>query len=758
MSNISSLLNDTEKKPGDVFSFIQEDLNQNSQTKLPEALAWYQHNANETSNYTIQKRNQKWAENAKEILKEGYFGMFELEDEDEDGNVVGRSLYRIGLCDVPKCRILSIFNSLAQIFFEGNIGSGIARHSGGKRLESELTVRVNLQQERFQLITAQAENDDGRIEIDPSQNDPEEAASKYQITAIDGLPDIRAYLTPEQYRQITQEMNHPLIVQGKAGSGKTTVGLYRLAYLTYSNPDSTKPSIDPEHILVVMYNAALKAYVQSSLEKIGLDKAQLFTFHEWTYKTIKEAYRGTIKALTTANLIHGHANAQRIKDRPEIIQLIDDFVQKQMNSVPDFLTNLWKRDGLSNQYIKTWIEYYHSTSNLPFLRRLKKMRKAVIAQRNETEGQLQSTTSRINKNRQQQAIDALTCVLKRIDYLYEHMRNYKRDIRKMFCDNPDLLKQNFPDESDEALQDLRSYQDTLSRKDAPARKNIGSWIGFDDLAIMLRLIQVKHGALVQGEEEHTYLYEHVFVDEAQDLGAIQIKVLLDAVRSKTGITIVGDVNQKIQHNTRFIGWEKLANELQLEVDVVKNLTVSHRSIPEITALCDWILDEEYTLEGEHFPLLIQNNSEQDALDSLIEELDFLLQEHSNHHICVICEGRTASKNLQSQLKQATSFNVRDGYRQNFSFSPGLTISNRQQIKGLEFDAVVVWQPNETFFTNDFKGRCDFYTVCSRAREQLLFVSSSEPASILTEALAQGLIKELKPTLNLDLLDDEEPDF
>ena len=62
MSNISDLLNDTDKNSSDVFSFIQEDLLQNSQTKLPEALAWYQHNANETSDYAIQKRNQKWAE------------------------------------------------------------------------------------------------------------------------------------------------------------------------------------------------------------------------------------------------------------------------------------------------------------------------------------------------------------------------------------------------------------------------------------------------------------------------------------------------------------------------------------------------------------------------------------------------------------------------------------------------------------------------------------------------------------------------
>ena len=73
-----------------------------------------------------------------------------------------------------------------------------------------------------------------------------------------GLDDIIGQLTPAQYKLITAERGAPLIIQGRAGSGKTSVGLYRVAWLTHAPEGTDVVPVAPGRVLVLMFNKALQ--------------------------------------------------------------------------------------------------------------------------------------------------------------------------------------------------------------------------------------------------------------------------------------------------------------------------------------------------------------------------------------------------------------------------------------------------------------------------------------------------------------------
>ncbi len=92
------------------------------------------------------------------------------------------------------------------------------------------------------------------------------------------LPEITSLISGEQFRAITHPESRTIVLQGGAGSGKTTVGLHRIAYLAYQNPER----FCPQRILVVMFNRSLQKYISRVLPDLGVKPGvQVETYHSW---------------------------------------------------------------------------------------------------------------------------------------------------------------------------------------------------------------------------------------------------------------------------------------------------------------------------------------------------------------------------------------------------------------------------------------------------------------------------------------------
>src|SRR5262245_32202751 len=91
------------------------------------------------------------------------------------------------------------------------------------------------------------------------------------------LPAIAALIDPRQFELITQPSSGLIAVQGSAGSGKTTIGLHRIAYLAFAEPRRFRP----DKMLVIVYQRALAAYVSRVLPSLDVDGVPVMTFAGW---------------------------------------------------------------------------------------------------------------------------------------------------------------------------------------------------------------------------------------------------------------------------------------------------------------------------------------------------------------------------------------------------------------------------------------------------------------------------------------------
>jgi len=94
------------------------------------------------------------------------------------------------------------------------------------------------------------------------------------------------------------------------------------------------------------------------------------------------------------------------------------------------------------------------------------------------------------------------------------------------------------------------------------------------------------------------------------------------------------------------------------------------------------------------------------------------------------------------LEIATAYDqpkVRIGHNKNFTFGPGVTITNTLQVKGLEFYSVIVLDPTEENYPNDTQGKRFLYTVCTRAQQTLDYICCSEPGELLKTAVEKGIV-------------------
>ena len=99
------------------------------------------------------------------------------------------------------------------------------------------------------------------------------------------MPEIAALIDPRQFELMTAPEAGVVVIQGGAGSGKTTIGLHRLAYLAYNAPDRF-----PTHrMLVVTYGAALASYMEQVLPALGTRGVRVMTFATWAEKELRAA-------------------------------------------------------------------------------------------------------------------------------------------------------------------------------------------------------------------------------------------------------------------------------------------------------------------------------------------------------------------------------------------------------------------------------------------------------------------------------------
>ena len=616
-----------------------------------------------------------------ELISEPYFGR--VVTSEDDGKEVA---FLIG----KKCNIQSGIvdwrnGPISSLYFNYQQGEEFFEEINERERSGKIKLRRSYRVEGGRLVqidTPEAVyhwNDKGWEKLDV---DAEIAAHKSRkVGSRDKrLPNILSLITKEQFEMITSHPDRPVIIQGSAGSGKTTVALHRLAWLLHEENSFARP----EKTRVLVMNKSLQIYVDSTLPSLGIHGVETSTFNGWALSIIRKLTRG--KAYFKYHQLPDFV--EKIKFSEEILLAISGQVEKQTRR-----TDQWVRETFSRW--PNLIHYWDQGREEAVLPRIRNFVHEVNG-------------AKIPDKEKRTLLISLRSLLGK-------MEDYVNDIYDLLADSDHLRSHLKPERKlDKHLEYLRSR----TEKD---RKNRN--LDYFDMSLILFDIQLKNGGLPDKNGEIISL-DHLVIDEAQDFGPVEFAIMVQAVQDRRHLTIVGDVSQKILFARRFIGWDKIIDSLGLEESDLIRLEVSFRCTAQIMTLASRVAGDLKKVEGRQGPQPVFHRVEDndDLLETIVNWVQAVQSSGPNKLIALICRYPKQAMELKEELEEMIPDGLRLGHRDQFSFEPGVIVTNVHQVKGLEFDAVCIVEPSEENYPQTRpESRNMLYVAITRAEDELMLV-------------------------------------
>jgi DNA helicase-2/ATP-dependent DNA helicase PcrA len=136
------------------------------------------------------------------------------------------------------------------------------------------------------------------------------------------LQEITALIDKEQFNLITQPDSGIVLIQGGAGSGKTTVALHRVAYLAYQD----RRRFAPTKMLIMVFNEALVEYIRHVLPSLGIEGVPVTTYRRWSTQSAAQAQAAPPDLPRRRHPRPG----QPLQEAPVLIKMLEDHVAAQL--------------------------------------------------------------------------------------------------------------------------------------------------------------------------------------------------------------------------------------------------------------------------------------------------------------------------------------------------------------------------------------------------------------------------------------------
>lgn len=606
------------------------------------------------------------------------------------------------------------------------------------------------------------------------------------------LKEITPLIDPRQFELITRPDSGLVVIQGGAGSGKTTIGLHRLAYLAFQD----KRRFRPDKMLVVVFNHALARYISQVLPSLGLEGVAIRTYAEWAARL-----RASHLPLLPRRYSDDTPSAvTRLKKHPAMLRLIDERVAATAEQTERVLAELAAKDPGAEPALRAW----QATQSRPFSHRVASLQSWLDSAGQDLAPSIKHPLEREidrAKERAQDVVSLWADLLTDRQLLGEgfarlapgHFTSAELDRIHAWCVRQVTRAVSHAEERQEALsaeresggREGRSRDEKRGRASREERAGDGAGDGVsvidaeeirpqrrsaeddvvdpvelafnegvdgreldeaatldvEDDTLLLRIVQRLRGALRKGQVNKEALgYEHVLVDEAQDLSPVELAVILDTVSRGQSVTLAGDTAQRLHMDNGFTDWKTVLGELGLEHVEVEPLQLSYRSTREILELSQAVLGplapaEPPVATRSGAPVeLFQMAQTGDAVAHLSEALRELMHSEPRASVAVIARFPEQADMYYEGLRKGEVPYLRRITDQEFPFRPGVDVTDIRQVKGLEFDYVILVEVSEASYPEDDESRHLLHIGATRAAHQLWLVCAGKPSRLLPEAL------------------------
>lgn len=257
----------------------------------------------------------------------------------------------------------------------------------------------------------------------------------------------------------------------------------------------------------------------------------------------------------------------------------------------------------------------------------------------------------------------------------------------------------------------------------------------EDEAILLRLFQLRVGPL--RKKGRPIRVAHLVIDEVQDFSPIELKILLGVCDKHRCVTLSGDTQQHIIEHSGFQDWDELFEMLDVEGKAISTLKIGYRSTEKISvfarkALGEQAIDEPLMVAAKEGPPveLFQFTDHGACVAFLADALKELVRHEGNASIAVITPNAGLSQMYHQGLKHSEVPKLRRVIDQEFAFEAGVDVTEVTEIKGLEFDYVILVGVSARFYPDDAHARRLLHVGATRASHQLWLTAVGTPSPIL----------------------------
>ncbi|MED5020515.1 UvrD-helicase domain-containing protein [Paenibacillus chibensis] len=518
------------------------------------------------------------------------------------------------------------------------------------------------------------------------------------------LRDIVSTIQAEQDKIIRAAKNTALIIQGVAGSGKTTVALHRLAYLLYQY----KEQVTAEKMIIFAPNHMFLDYISDVLPELGVGDIQQSTFADWALKLLDIELPLADASETLDYWFESDGGMPEVNDEVPgrfkgstlFMKMIRDCLESMEDaSVPEADFMPWEGAVLKRSTILHWFNDEYKPYPLA------KRKERVMARIHRwVEMELKKSPSAAAlKERKKKAAQREKSYASKWPK-YEPLVLYKQMFKavKLQAGWPEELLAQIPESVLKSTQkDLK--KDIIREEDLPA------------LIYMQYLLND-----ISGDQR----FDHIVIDEAQDFSPFQVAVL-DLFVKGHSFTILGDLSQGIHAYRGVHRWEEMSSLFADEETAYFALTRSYRSTMEIIEFANRILEKGVNSDllavpvfrsGSPVRMIPYGNAAEMRLDSLREGMR-KLSSGEYRTVAILTRTLKEAKALYEQLlPEVPELHLIDGGKQ--AYEGGLSVLPVYLSKGLEFDAVIVADADPIHYGASAWDAKLMYVGCTRALHEL----------------------------------------
>lgn len=585
-------------------------------------------------------------------LKESpYFGKVNFED---DGYAEQIYVGRYGLTPEGSfdAAIVDWRAPVASLFYKGTLGKTSYKSPDGE-VPVDILARRQIMVKKGKLegfFDSDVDVKDDILQMILSSN------------AGEKLKDIVMTIQREQDEIIREERMKVVVVNGVAGSGKTTIALHRVAYLLYNFREQLG-----DKVLILGPNDIFIDYIGDVLPTLGESNVNQQTFAHFAIKEIglnepvvdftaylEEVLKGNEEVIKEIKYKAGEGFISILDKKCEELET-NYFNFKPVKFFDEEVVGLEEINELFEKHYKY----------MPLFRRSQKIKRVITSK-------LKDKRDELVRNLNAEVKDKLANLSEEELVIEQNNIEFQRRIRVREIVR-ELMKQK---------ENLEDWIDNESIVDIYKEFTNTDELSYLDLPAILYLMIKLDGKKTKQD------IKHIVIDEAQDYSMLQFIVLKELTGCRS-YTIVGDANQ------RLIKVEEEPAMLKLKLlfgGFVKNyaLNKSYRSTFQIMEYASKLLDENaivpFVRKGKYDVEEVEVNDEDDLIDTILETLEEYDDENYDN-IAIITKDKNDLKNIAPELKKFTKILAFD--REDVIYRGGKVIVPSYYAKGLEFDGVII---------------------------------------------------------------------